>query len=68
MKRIIGIISVLIVFISFSVHAVSEAPKPVVKVGVLKWGTANWELQTLVKKKLDIPYLIDQHLLEKDNV
>ena len=40
-------------FFSFSLNAVSEAPIPVVKVGVLKWGTANWELQTLVKKKLD---------------
>ena len=40
-------------FISVSTYAVSETPKPVVKVGVLKWGTVNWELQTLLKEKLD---------------
>ena len=40
-------------FISVSSYAVSETSKPVVKVGVLKWGTVNWELQTLLKEKLD---------------
>ena len=39
--------------ISVNAYAVSETDRPVVKVGVLKWGTANWELQTLLKEKLD---------------
>ena len=47
-------ILVLTVFFTFSAHAVSQdGKKDSVKVGVLKWGTANWELKTLVDKKLD---------------
>ena len=53
MKKICNFISLFLFFISVSAYAVSEATKPVVKVGVLKWGTVNWELQTLLKKKLD---------------
>ena len=40
-------------FLSFNLFAVSESPLKTVKVGVLKWGTANWELNTLIDKKLD---------------
>ena len=53
MKKICNFMSSFIFFISVSTYAVSETSKPVVKVGVLKWGTANWELQTLLKEKLD---------------
>jgi len=53
MKKICKFISLFLFFISISTYAVSETSKPVVKVGVLKWGTVNWELQTLLKEKLD---------------
>ena len=53
MKKICKFISLFLFFISVSTYAVSETSKPVVKVGVLKWGTVNWELQTLLKQKLD---------------
>ena len=34
-------------FLSFGVNAVSQdGKKPLIKVGVLKWGTAYWELKT----------------------
>ena len=53
MKKICNFVSLFLFFISVSAYAVSEASKPIVKVGVLKWGTVNWELQTLLKNKLD---------------
>lgn len=53
MKRIIILMSLIFIFNTSNVFAVSEAPVKVIKVGVLKWGTANWELKTLVDKKLD---------------
>lgn len=53
MKKICKFVSVFLFFISVSTYAVSETHIPVVKVGVLKWGTVNWELQTLLKEKLD---------------
>ena len=53
MKKICKFISLFLFFISASTYAVSETHKPIVKVGVLKWGTVNWELQTLLKEKLD---------------
>ena len=53
MKKIYNFFSVFLFSISLSTYAVSETHKPVVKVGVLKWGTVNWELQTLLKEKLD---------------
>ena len=53
MKKICKFISLFLFFISVSTYAVSETSKPIVKVGVLKWGTVNWELQTLLKEKLD---------------
>ena len=40
--------------ISINLFAVSDSPLETLKVGVLKWGTVNWELKTLVDKKLDI--------------
>ena len=52
MKKICKFISLFLFFISVSTYAVSETSKPVVKVGVLKWGTVNWELQTLLKRKV----------------
>ena len=53
MKNICKFISLFLFFILVSTYAVSETTKAVVKVGVLKWGTVNWELQTLLKEKLD---------------
>ncbi|MBD42086.1 MAG: ABC transporter substrate-binding protein [Pelagibacteraceae bacterium] len=45
---------ILALLYSFNVNAVSQDGKEEsVKVGVLKWGTANWELKTLTDKKLD---------------
>ncbi|PPR42243.1 MAG: hypothetical protein CFH21_01166 [Alphaproteobacteria bacterium MarineAlpha5_Bin11] len=54
MKQLIRYFSIAIIFLSFSAYAVSQdGKKDSVKVGVLKWGTANWELKTLLDKKLD---------------
>ena len=53
MKQICKFIFLFLFFISVSTYAVSETSKPVVKVGVLNWGTVNWELQTLLKEQLD---------------
>ena len=51
MKKIFTYLTLLLFIVSSNVNAVS-GPK-VIKVGVLKWGTVNWELTTLVKKNLD---------------
>ena len=53
MKKICKFITLFLFCISVNTYAVSETSKPVVKVGVLKWGTVKWELQTLLKEKLD---------------
>ena len=51
------LLSYLVLFfclLSFGVNAVSQdGKKPLIKVGVLKWGTANWELKTLLDHDLD---------------
>ena len=44
-------LTLLLFIFSSSVNAVSDLK--VIKVGVLKWGTVNWELNTLIAKKLD---------------
>ena len=54
MRYITNYVSIFILFFSLGAHAVSQdGKKESLKVGVLKWGTVNWELKTLVDKKLD---------------
>ncbi|PPR46755.1 MAG: hypothetical protein CFH19_01045 [Alphaproteobacteria bacterium MarineAlpha5_Bin9] len=53
-KNLILFFTSIVLFFSSSIYAVSQdGKKDTVKVGVLKWGTANWELKTLGDKKLD---------------
>ncbi len=54
MKKFISIAVAFFCFVSLNLHAVSQdGSKEKIKVGVLKWGTANWELNTLKGQKLD---------------
>ena len=54
MKKFISIAVTFFCFVSLNLHAVSQdGSKEKIKVGVLKWGTANWELNTLKGQKLD---------------
>ncbi len=42
------------IILAFYVIDQAWADNPVIRVGVLKFGTVNWELQTIIKNKLDL--------------
>ena len=52
--RLMKSVIVLAVSVVLSTHAAYAADKPVVRVAVLKFGTVNWFLDTMIHNKLDL--------------
>jgi NitT/TauT family transport system substrate-binding protein len=62
MPRIFG--ALLALFVLFAGPSVHAADKPVIRVGVLKFGTVNWELDVIRHHKLDAAEGVEVEIVE----